>query len=242
MSIDPLAEDYVYNSPYAFAENRVVDGRELEGLEWASSTSSDGKTVNLSLTVKTVNNSVGIITNQQMATMASERANVLTSSLQGNDSQGRTVNASVNYSNTATISWEYNAGLNQEGVKSFEGQPQNIIEATLVQALGITDETGNSQKNRTQINVGNSDIMKFDNNGNAIFDNKETRQKAAQTGAHEDLHVVGGMHETDSRNPNAKVQKADKNNLMNEGAAGTNILPAQRSSIIENIEKQQKKK
>ena len=33
MSIDPLAEKYVYNSPYAFSENRVIDARELEGLE-----------------------------------------------------------------------------------------------------------------------------------------------------------------------------------------------------------------
>jgi len=34
MSIDPLAEKYAYQSPYNFAENRVVDGNELEGLEW----------------------------------------------------------------------------------------------------------------------------------------------------------------------------------------------------------------
>ena len=34
ISIDPLAEDYVHNSTYAFAENRVIDGYELEGLEW----------------------------------------------------------------------------------------------------------------------------------------------------------------------------------------------------------------
>lgn len=33
MSIDPLAEKYSYQSPYNFAENRVVDSRELEGLE-----------------------------------------------------------------------------------------------------------------------------------------------------------------------------------------------------------------
>ncbi len=31
---DPLAEQYVYNSPYAFSENRVIDGVELEGLEY----------------------------------------------------------------------------------------------------------------------------------------------------------------------------------------------------------------
>lgn len=33
MSIDPLAEDYPYNSTYAFQENRMGMGRELEGLE-----------------------------------------------------------------------------------------------------------------------------------------------------------------------------------------------------------------
>jgi len=37
MSIDPLAEKYAYQSPYNFAENRVIDGRELEGLEWVDS-------------------------------------------------------------------------------------------------------------------------------------------------------------------------------------------------------------
>ena len=35
MSIDPLAEDYVYNSTYAFQENKLGLGVELEGLELA---------------------------------------------------------------------------------------------------------------------------------------------------------------------------------------------------------------
>ena len=33
-NIDPLAESYTYNSTYAFSENRVVNGIELEGLSW----------------------------------------------------------------------------------------------------------------------------------------------------------------------------------------------------------------
>lgn len=33
MSIDPLAEKYSYQSPYNFCENRVIEARELEGLE-----------------------------------------------------------------------------------------------------------------------------------------------------------------------------------------------------------------
>ena len=33
---DPLGDKYRFNSPYAFAENRVINGLELEGLEYAS--------------------------------------------------------------------------------------------------------------------------------------------------------------------------------------------------------------
>ncbi len=33
LSTDPLTSSYPWNSPYAFAENRVIDGVELEGLE-----------------------------------------------------------------------------------------------------------------------------------------------------------------------------------------------------------------
>jgi hypothetical protein len=32
-AVDPLAGKYPWNSPYAFSENRVIDGFELEGLE-----------------------------------------------------------------------------------------------------------------------------------------------------------------------------------------------------------------
>ncbi len=37
-SLDPLAPDYPWNSPFAFSENRVIDGIELEGLEYATFT------------------------------------------------------------------------------------------------------------------------------------------------------------------------------------------------------------
>jgi hypothetical protein len=33
-AVDPLAPEYPWNSPYAFSENRVIDGVELEGLEY----------------------------------------------------------------------------------------------------------------------------------------------------------------------------------------------------------------
>lgn len=34
LSIDPLFKEYPWNSSYAFAENRVIDGIDLEGREW----------------------------------------------------------------------------------------------------------------------------------------------------------------------------------------------------------------
>jgi RHS repeat-associated protein len=34
LQIDPLAPKYVHNSTYAYAENRVINGVDLEGLEW----------------------------------------------------------------------------------------------------------------------------------------------------------------------------------------------------------------
>ncbi|MCW3170714.1 hypothetical protein OMO38_19465 [Chryseobacterium sp. 09-1422] len=55
-NIDPLSEKYSYQSHYNFSENRVVDGRELEGLEWVPNINLENKTVNLHLTYKPVNN------------------------------------------------------------------------------------------------------------------------------------------------------------------------------------------
>jgi hypothetical protein len=43
-SVDPLADDYPHNSPYAFAENRLIDGVELEGLEWSPVKDKKGNT------------------------------------------------------------------------------------------------------------------------------------------------------------------------------------------------------
>lgn len=34
LSVDPLAKDYPWNSTYAFAENRVIEGIDLERLEF----------------------------------------------------------------------------------------------------------------------------------------------------------------------------------------------------------------
>ncbi len=40
-AVDPLSGEYPWNSPYAFSENRVIDSRELEGLERYYSSNGD---------------------------------------------------------------------------------------------------------------------------------------------------------------------------------------------------------
>jgi RHS repeat-associated protein len=44
LSVDPLREKYPWNSTYAFAENRPIDGKDLDGLEWDKATDSNGNT------------------------------------------------------------------------------------------------------------------------------------------------------------------------------------------------------
>ncbi len=56
-AVDPLEKKYPHNSPYAFSENRVIDGIELEGLEFSYSLATDNKTYFLNAHFKTVNSS-----------------------------------------------------------------------------------------------------------------------------------------------------------------------------------------
>ncbi|WP_425236796.1 DUF6443 domain-containing protein [Ulvibacterium sp.] len=58
--IDPLAEDYSYQSPYNFSENRVIDSAELEGLERIFA--ADGKFIDQagdSQEIRVLNNRAG---------------------------------------------------------------------------------------------------------------------------------------------------------------------------------------
>ncbi|WP_198674130.1 RHS repeat-associated core domain-containing protein, partial [Chitinophaga alhagiae] len=50
LQVDPLASSYVHNSTYAYAENKVTTGIDLEGLEWVSKIDGSGAT-NVSVNV-----------------------------------------------------------------------------------------------------------------------------------------------------------------------------------------------
>jgi len=56
-AVDPLAAKYPWNSPYAFSENRVIDGVELEGLEWYKTINLTDLTFQYRVKIKVVNES-----------------------------------------------------------------------------------------------------------------------------------------------------------------------------------------
>lgn len=49
LSIDPLFKEYPWNSSYAFAENRVIDGIDLEGREWESAIGPKGVGISVNI-------------------------------------------------------------------------------------------------------------------------------------------------------------------------------------------------
>ncbi|MEJ5103888.1 DUF6443 domain-containing protein [Chryseobacterium sp. MYb328] len=232
ITIDPLAEKYVYNSPYAFAENRVIDGRELEGLEWVASRNLENKTVNLHLTYKPVNNTVGALSNVQMSTLLREREAQIVSSFGGKDSAGNQVNITFSQSDKSTMVWDYNIGYDTNNVDDFKGKSQEFIDNAVVRTDGMTDTNNNTQTNRTQINVYTTTGLGSDEAGYVKFDNKG-RSDVAKTGAHETGHTLGIKHDDKA------TLKSSPDNLMRSGSPGTKITPEQRTNAINLVEQQQ---
>lgn len=57
-AVDPLSTSYPHNSPCAFSEKRVIDGIDLEGMEWKSEAKFDLKlgitTITLTLQIQVI--------------------------------------------------------------------------------------------------------------------------------------------------------------------------------------------
>ena len=224
MSIDPLAEEYSYQSPYNFSENRVIDAFELEGMEAVLTKDAQSRCIDLTVRVKPVNHTNNLSTDQYNAVVAARVENT-SNALSGDIKNGSTVNAVVIVDPKATLVMDFVDALDSNGVKDLQGKPSDIVQATLDNALGITSDS-NTQVNRTQVNVPRN--LEFDKNGMPILDQKGM-DYISNTGTHEDLHQMGAVH------------VADPKNRMNfENAGGTNVTVEQRTSIVEKVQVEQK--
>jgi RHS repeat-associated protein len=154
IEVDPLADKYVYNTTYAYAENRVINGIDLEGLEFVEKISNKNHTKQWEITLKAVNLSTD--TKENFEEQVNSTKSAIESTLQGTDAQGyavtTTVNiemkeqSEVNYKNDLVL--EVNNGVlrdgrtlvkdNVLGATAFNQTTNGIIEVSSIQALQAT--------------------------------------------------------------------------------------------------------
>lgn len=136
------------------------------------------------------------------------------------------VNITFSESDKSTIAWEYNMGYDLKGVEKADKLGDNELLQVGTTTQGLTSKIGDTQDNRTQINVGLDINMEWTNEGQINFGNKQNRSDIARTGAHEDGHVVGLKH-TDSE------VKKNPQNLMHESPTGTQILQLKEHKLLD---------
>lgn len=129
----------------------------------------ENKTVNLHLTYKLVNNTVGVLSNAQMATLNQERNAQIVSSLGNKDSHGNLVTVTFSESYKSTIVREYNISYDTKNVDDFKNMNPDEITWSVLNTNGMADNSDNTQVNRTQINVYTTEAMPHDANGNLLL-------------------------------------------------------------------------
>ncbi|MDR2204859.1 MAG: hypothetical protein LBE36_01690 [Flavobacteriaceae bacterium] len=227
-NIDPLAEKYPYNSTYAFSENRVIDGRELEGLEWASTKDDKGVITSRQLTVSITNDSK--LDNKQFNKLI-ESTKADFSKTYGAD--GATANLVV--SDDATIQVTI-VNQTSETITLESGEEVSTFKG------GVTAVLGESQKNSFTVTA-------------VVDGDKRVTSDITRSFNHEAAHTAGVDHPWGNTTPsdmnqNSKDVKnsAVRNNLANSdgnpnenvrSSDGTKLTTGQFQKMDEVIESQQ---
>ena len=233
MSIDPLAEDYVYNGPYNFAENRVIDGRELEGLEWASVKNKEGITFR-QLTVQMYNNSS--LNEKQVSKLTATMQADFAKTFSGNGS-----NAELVVNNVPEAKGNFLITLTDTKTNGvFDKNTGERIGATY--AGGKTGEIGQTQKNSFEVTTtvdgskrSNSDMSRsFSHEAGHTAGLEHPWKKTGQV-----IDIKQGADGVKNSTVRSNLMNSDQNpNLSNRSTSGTNLTTGQLKSIDETIKSQ----
>ena len=222
-NVDPLAEDYYYNSPYAFSENRVIDGIELEGLEWKSvkELNPDGSnTIRYTVQLKVKNSSN--MTMKQVKSSAEGIAKQAKNSFRGYDSKTNTY-----FRTKVELQYDQNASTeNGDFFIEFVNKGEVLKKSTQepypsnwgVQG-SVNQQDGDTQENRIQVQNEAEDIVR--------------------TGTHE-LGHTGGLADPDPSTDRTKDYDGinlEQNNLMQQSQTsnGTYININQLYEILKTL-------
>ncbi|SKA41221.1 RHS repeat-associated core domain-containing protein [Chitinophaga eiseniae] len=102
LQVDPLATKYVHNSPYAYAENKVTTGIDLEGLEWVSRIDGNGAT-SVNANVKFSVNEMLKLTPEQITAYQTAISNQLNKTLQISSDGSISGNVTYNGGNASKL-------------------------------------------------------------------------------------------------------------------------------------------
>jgi RHS repeat-associated protein len=188
-SVDPMAEKYFSFSPYEYVGGNPILRMDPDGMDWDVTKDENGN-IHFNVTVQ-VKNTAGIPQEEVESLMNSIKSS-FESTFQGTSEDGTT------YSSTLNIDWkgedETSADFNIDFVNKVEGDG-----ALDPFASGKTDEIGNMNTNRMQVQVGHSS------------------EETGITGAHE-LGHSGGLWDINETEMNNGVDETGapihNNNLM----------------------------
>jgi hypothetical protein len=194
-SVDPLFKKFPYNSTYAFAENRPIDGRDLEGREWDKSTDDQGNTT-VSVNVKfSIDESLGF-TQDQIQSYQDAISSQLNLTLQ--ESFGS------NYSGQVTFNG---------GTESGQVIPNLAIYASKHLPNANIVIAGMSSFENVGTNIYNKD------------GSVKTPEELAQTVIHELLHTLRLAHPFEkTQGADTKLIHQGANNFLSTPTTDPNIL------------------
>jgi RHS repeat-associated protein len=236
MSIDPLSEKYYYNSPYAFSENRVIDGRELEGLEWASVKNDDGTTTR-QLTVQMVNNSS--LTDKQVSKVTATMQADFAKNYSGEGSNAKLVVENISSSDGTC---DFLVPLVDTKSNTVYDKSTGEVTGTTY-AGGQTGELGQTQKNTFEVTA-------------TVDGSKRSNSDMSRSFSHEAGHTAGLEHPWSATNTvsdakqgaagvkdstvRSNLMNSDQNtNVGNRSTSGTNLTSGQLKSVDQIVQKQQ---
>ena len=234
-NIDPLAEDYNYQSPYNFAENRVIDGIELEGLEWKSVKDDDGNT-NITLTVQLYNDAG--LSDKQLTKLKTSITDQFTESF---SNEGENITAGLVIEDAAKAEGDFLVTLTEKTSTEIKDKDGNVIGKTY--KGGKAGSLGKTQNNNFDVTA------KTDGT-------KRSNSAISRSFSHEAGHTGGLRHPWSKRQGVTDIKqgatgvtaKTVRSNLMNSddnttkenrSHTGTNVTSGQLKSIDKIIRGQQ---